>query len=72
MFCNGTTWQDYYPDRATREKDQEIRHTVRVVTPPTTEPVTIAEAKAKSDHIKASRHRVILLDAKDLKCMKIK
>lgn len=34
---------------------------------------TIAEAKAKSDHIKASRHRVILLDAKDLKkCMKIK
>jgi len=47
MFCNGTTWQDYYPDRATREKDQEIRHTVRVVTPPTTEPVTIAEAKAQ-------------------------
>jgi uncharacterized phiE125 gp8 family phage protein len=47
MFCNGTTWQDYYQDRATREKDQEIRHTVRVVTPPTTEPVTIAEAKAQ-------------------------
>ena len=47
MFCSGTTWQDYYPDRATREKDQEIRHTVRVVTPPTTEPVTIAEAKAQ-------------------------
>jgi uncharacterized phiE125 gp8 family phage protein len=47
MFCNGTTWQDYYPDRATREKDQEIRHTVRVVTPPASEPVTIAEAKAQ-------------------------
>lgn len=31
---------------------------------------TIAEAKAKSAQIKASRHRVILLDAKDLKkCM---
>jgi uncharacterized phiE125 gp8 family phage protein len=47
MFCNGTTWQDYYPDRATREKDQEIRHTIRVVTPPASEPVTIAEAKAQ-------------------------
>jgi uncharacterized phiE125 gp8 family phage protein len=47
MFCSGTTWQDYYPDRATREKDQEIRHTVRVVTPPASEPVTIAEAKAQ-------------------------
>jgi hypothetical protein len=34
---------------------------------------TIAEAKAKSEHIKASRHRVILLDAKELKkCMKSK
>lgn len=33
---------------------------------------TIAEAKAKSDLIKASRHRVILLDAKDLKCIKRK
>jgi uncharacterized phiE125 gp8 family phage protein len=47
MFCSETTWQDYYPERATREKDQEIRHTVRVVTPPTSEPVTIAEAKAQ-------------------------
>jgi len=47
MFCSGTTWQDYYPDRATREKDQEIRHTIRVVTPPASEPVTIAEAKAQ-------------------------
>jgi uncharacterized phiE125 gp8 family phage protein len=47
MFCNATTWQDYYPSRTTRIKDQEIRHTVRVVTPPTSEPVTIAEAKAQ-------------------------
>jgi uncharacterized phiE125 gp8 family phage protein len=47
MFCTGTTWQDYYPERATREKDQEIRHTIRVVAPPVSEPVTIAEAKAQ-------------------------
>jgi uncharacterized phiE125 gp8 family phage protein len=47
MYCSATTWQDYYPNRTTREKDQEIRHTVRVVTPPASEPVTIAEAKAQ-------------------------
>lgn len=47
MFCSATTWQDYYPDRATRDKDQEIRHTIRVITPPVSEPVTIAEAKAQ-------------------------
>jgi uncharacterized phiE125 gp8 family phage protein len=47
MFCNGTEWLDYYPSQTTRVKDQEIRSTVRVVTPPTSEPVTIAEAKAQ-------------------------
>lgn len=47
MYCSATTWQDYYQSRTTREKDQEIRHTVRVVTPPASEPVTIAEAKAQ-------------------------
>jgi uncharacterized phiE125 gp8 family phage protein len=47
MFCNGTEWLDYYPSQTTRVKDQEIRSTIRVVTPPTSEPVTIAEAKAQ-------------------------
>ena len=47
MFCNVTEWLDYYPSQTTRIKDQEIRSTVRVVTPPTTEPVTIAEAKTQ-------------------------
>jgi uncharacterized phiE125 gp8 family phage protein len=47
MFCNGTEWLDYYPSQTTRVKDQEIRHTIRVVTPPASEPVTIAEAKAQ-------------------------
>jgi uncharacterized phiE125 gp8 family phage protein len=53
MYCYATTWQDYYPDRMQSIKDQEIRHTTRVVTPPTSEPVTIAEAKAQL-HIGAS------------------
>jgi uncharacterized phiE125 gp8 family phage protein len=47
MFCSATDWLDYYPNQTTRIKDQEIRSTVRVVTPPTSEPVTIAEAKAQ-------------------------
>lgn len=53
MFCCATNLQDYYPNRVTREKDQEIRHTIRIVTTPTAEPVTIAEAKAQL-HIGAS------------------
>jgi len=54
-YCNATTWQNYYPDKATisRTNESEIRHTIRVVTPPTSEPVTIAEAKAQL-HIGAS------------------
>lgn len=47
MFCNATDWLNYYPSQTNRIKDQEIRSTVRVVTPPTTEPVTIAEAKTQ-------------------------
>jgi uncharacterized phiE125 gp8 family phage protein len=48
MYCSATTWQDYYADRATIRRNQsEARHTVRVVTPPTSEPVTIPEAKAQ-------------------------
>jgi len=53
MFYCETTSQNYYPDRMESIKDQEIRHTTRVVTPPTSEPVTIAEAKAQL-HIGAS------------------
>jgi uncharacterized phiE125 gp8 family phage protein len=53
MFCYGTNGLDYYPDRMQVVKGSEIRHTVRVVTPPTTEPVTIQEAKAQL-HIGAS------------------
>lgn len=54
MYCYATTWQDYYPDRALTERNAtQQRHTVRVVTPPTSEPVTIAEAKAQL-HIGAS------------------
>ena len=48
MYCSATTWQDYYADRASFQRTQsEMRHTVRVVTPPTSEPVTIAEAKVQ-------------------------
>jgi uncharacterized phiE125 gp8 family phage protein len=49
MFCNGTTWQNYYPDRTTlnRTNNAEIRHTIRVVSPPAIEPLTISEAKAQ-------------------------
>lgn len=47
MFCSATDWLDYYQSRTTRVKDQEIRSTVRVVTPPANEPVTIAEAKTQ-------------------------
>jgi uncharacterized phiE125 gp8 family phage protein len=48
MYCSATTWQDYYADQATIQRNQsEARHTVRVVTPPTSEPVTIPEAKAQ-------------------------
>jgi uncharacterized phiE125 gp8 family phage protein len=47
MFCNGTTWQNYYPDLAMINRNTEIRHTIRVVTPPTIEPLTISEAKAQ-------------------------
>jgi len=53
MFCYGIGGLDYYPDRMQVVKGSEIRHTVRVVTPPTTEPVTIQEAKAQL-HIGAS------------------
>jgi uncharacterized phiE125 gp8 family phage protein len=48
MFCCGTTLHDYYQDRTIlRRNAGEIRHTVRIVTPPDSEPVTIAEAKAQ-------------------------
>ena len=48
MFCYETTWHDYYTDQAATNRERsEVRHTVRVVTPPTTEPVTIPEAKAQ-------------------------
>ena len=53
MFWCGTDGQSYYPDRMEVVKGQEIRHTVRVVTPPATEPVTIQEAKTQL-HIGAS------------------
>jgi uncharacterized phiE125 gp8 family phage protein len=53
-FCSATTWQDYYPDRTVQSRNQgSVRHTLRVVTPPTSEPVTIAEAKMQL-HIGAS------------------
>lgn len=47
MFWCGMDGQSYYPDRMQVVKGSEIRHTVRVVTPPTSEPVTIQEAKAQ-------------------------
>jgi uncharacterized phiE125 gp8 family phage protein len=46
-FCNATTLHDYYPDRTTISRNKEIRHTIRIVTPPQSEPVTIQEAKAQ-------------------------
>ena len=46
MFCNATDGLNYYRERSQRISGQDIRHTVRVVTPPVTEPVTIQEAKA--------------------------
>jgi len=53
-FCCGTTLHDYYPDRTVMNRNrQSVRHTIRIVTPPTSEPVTIAEAKAQL-HIGAS------------------
>jgi uncharacterized phiE125 gp8 family phage protein len=53
MYCCATNWHDYYPQRTQRSKGSEVRHTIRVVTPPTSEPVTIAEAKSQL-HIGAS------------------
>jgi uncharacterized phiE125 gp8 family phage protein len=53
MFWCGTDGQGYYPDRMQVVQGTSIRHTVRVVTPPVTEPVTIQEAKAQL-HIGAS------------------
>lgn len=53
MFFCATNLHDYYPPMIQRVKDQEIRHTIRIVTAPTSEPVTIAEAKAQL-HIGAS------------------
>jgi uncharacterized phiE125 gp8 family phage protein len=50
-FCSATTWQDYY--QSSRSSAPEMRHKVLVVTPPASEPVTIAEAKAQL-HIGAS------------------
>ena len=47
MFCSASDWLSYYRSPTIRVKEQEIRSTVRVVTPPTSEPVTIAEAKAQ-------------------------
>jgi uncharacterized phiE125 gp8 family phage protein len=46
-FCNATTLHDYYQDRTTISRNKEIRHTIRIVTPPQSEPVTIQEAKAQ-------------------------
>jgi len=54
ISCSATTWHDYYPDRSILERNRtSVRHTIRVVTPPTSEPVTIAEAKMQL-HIGAS------------------
>jgi uncharacterized phiE125 gp8 family phage protein len=53
MFYCGTNGQDYYPDRMEKVQGTSVRHTVRIVTPPTTEPLTIQEAKAQL-HIAAS------------------
>jgi uncharacterized phiE125 gp8 family phage protein len=53
MFYCGTNGQDYYRDRMEKVQGTSIRHTVRIVSPPTTEPVTIQEAKAQL-HIGAS------------------
>jgi len=53
MFYCAINGQDYYPDRMEVVKGSEVRHTVRIVTPPTTEPVTIQEAKTQL-HIGAS------------------
>lgn len=46
MFCYGTDGLNYYRERSQRVSGKDIRHTVRLVAPPVTEPVTIQEAKA--------------------------
>jgi uncharacterized phiE125 gp8 family phage protein len=54
MYCYAITWHDYYQDQALIQRNaNQQRHTLRVVTPPTSEPVTIAEAKMQL-HIGAS------------------
>ena len=47
MFYCGTSGRDYYPDRMEVIKGTDVRHTIRIVTPPATEPLTVAEAKAQ-------------------------
>lgn len=47
MFYCGTSGRDYYQDRMEVIKGTEVRHTIRIVTPPATEPLTVAEAKAQ-------------------------
>jgi len=47
MSCIATDWLDYYQSQTTRVKGHEIRSTVRVITPPASEPVTMPEAKAQ-------------------------
>ena len=53
MFFCATNLHDYYTPMSQRTKDWESQHTIRIVTAPTAEPVTIAEAKAQL-HIGAS------------------